>query len=349
LLASEPVSGTIEVVGSRKRIEAKFNELLDKGGMVEFKPGEVRITGSPLFEHFEKTGGAMQSALESPANVTLVCRDKDARELGRIADVPGRLKGGRKELWFDGGLGSSPLSVKLGPIGEDVEGSVKLNWKLTNWDGQHLLHLAFFDKLFEFSKALAKSATIDVLCQVHGNPFFSVNLGLATVDYSKSFSEYMTLIDKARKIAFHFGINPSWTFKAFDADAQETARDLYAIFFGGGLVESMPNVSVRMTCQRSTFKFGVFAQVKGLVTVAIASDWGCTLLGDKIGLGKLTQEYTAVKIAEKKPKKKKGGNQRPKGDVVLMVIGSRDTVRTTRPGELPSDSAFGLRVAPGER
>jgi hypothetical protein len=79
--------------------------------------------------------------------------------LGRLADMPGQIKGGRKESWFDGGLRLSPLSIKLGPMGRKVGGSAKVNWKLTDWNGQNLLQLAFFDKLLDFSMAQGLRST----------------------------------------------------------------------------------------------------------------------------------------------------------------------------------------------
>jgi hypothetical protein len=335
--ALEPVSVEIEFKGGKKA-ETKVSDLLDKGVLVEFKPGEVKITGSPLFEQFEKTGVAIQSVMESPATVTLVCRDAEGHEVGRLTDVPGQRKGGRKESRFEGGLVSSPLSIKLGPMGQDVGGSAKVQLNLTNWDGQNLLHLAFFDKLLDFSKALAASATTDFECQVHGNRFFSVSVRTDPGGFAKPLSEFLTVIDKGRKVARHFGVNPTWTFKAFDADSQETAQELHAIFFEGGLVQRMPNVSLSLTCPRKTFNSGLMAKAKGLVPVSIASDWVYTLLGEKIEVGKLTHEYTAVQLSEKKSRNKRVGKQRSNRVVEIALTGSQETVRTIRPGDLPEQS-----------
>jgi hypothetical protein len=237
-------------------------------------------------------------------------------------------------LWFEGGLGSSPLSVKLGPMGKNIGGSANVSWRFTDWDGQNLLHLAYFDKLLDFSKALVALVTADIECQVHGNTFFSVNVRLDTAAFAKPFYQYMILLDKARKVARHFGINPKWTVVAFDADAQETAHDLHAIFFEGGLVRKTPNVSISLKCRRKTFKFDVLARAKGSVPIAIASEYVYTLLGEEIEVGMLTHEYTTVKIDEKKSRKRRARKQRSNGDVELAVTGSKDTVRTIRPGDL---------------
>jgi hypothetical protein len=71
--ALQPVSGEIEFKGTEEEVAAKVSDLVDNGALVEFKPGEVKITGSPLFERFEQAGGAMQSAVVYPASVTLIC------------------------------------------------------------------------------------------------------------------------------------------------------------------------------------------------------------------------------------------------------------------------------------
>jgi hypothetical protein len=62
-----------------------------------------------------------------------------------------------------------------------------------------------------------------------------------------------------------------------------------------------------------------------------------TLLGEDIAVGTLTHDYTAVRIAERKSRRKRAGKRGSKGDVELAVTGSQDTVKTIRPGDLPPD------------
>ena len=45
--------GKIEFKRRRRRVKAKISEFLDKGSLVKFKPGEVKITGLPLLADFE--------------------------------------------------------------------------------------------------------------------------------------------------------------------------------------------------------------------------------------------------------------------------------------------------------
>src|SRR5262245_42514038 len=86
--------------------------------------GELKVSGTKLFEHIETTGGTFQLALDMPATVTIVCKDGNGNELGRLSELPGRFRGGLKELWYEGGWDNSPLSIMLGPVASGVGGSL---------------------------------------------------------------------------------------------------------------------------------------------------------------------------------------------------------------------------------
>ena len=333
--ALQPVSGVIEFTGAPEDFGAKVSDLVDNGALVEFKPGEVKITGSPLFERFEQTGGAIQSALELPATVTLICKDAKGRELGRLSDVPGQVTGGRKTLWFKGALASSPLSVTLGPMAANMGGSASLNWKLACWSSQYLLHLAYFEQLFEFCRAWLASSETEIHCQVHGNRFFSASVPLETGESAKLLAEYLTLLDKARKVAGKFGINPAWTPQAFDVDSRKNAFDLYAIFFEGGLVRKMPHVRIHIRVQKKGFRSEVLKKCKGPIPIYLSSIWEYMLLGEKIEVGRLTQEFTCVNLSKKEAPGKKRTKKLSPSRVHLLAVGTEDTVMTARPGDLP--------------
>jgi hypothetical protein len=332
--ALQPVSGQIEFKGNKSKVEAKVSDLIDKGALVAFKPGEVKITGSPLFERLEREGGAIQCAVQLAGTLSLTCKDGEGRELGRLSEMPGQLTGGRSELWFDGGLAESPLSVKLGPMAAKMGGSVEVNWKWDNWGGQTLLQLAFFDRLVKFFEALVASAATEVECQLRGTRFFFVSVPLNKGESVKMLAAYLDLLDKARKIAKRFAIDPIWTRHAFDAAALETAKELHTIFFEGGLVTKMPNVVINLQCHKETFRPDVLKRLEGNHPFYLSSTWGCNLLGQETEIGQLTQEFTAVKVAMKKVRKTKRKRTRSNKYVNLVVTGSKETVRTIRPGDL---------------
>jgi hypothetical protein len=280
LCPTEPVSGQIEFKGSKEKIEQKLTDLLDKGALVQFDPGEARITGSKLFESFERVGGAMQAACDVPGTINLVCLDDQGHELARLSEIPGRFTGGKKEAWFEGGLENSPLRVKLGPLGQEVaSGGCNFNITLARWEGQRLLHLAYFDRIYQFFKGLAQSAIGQAEGHVHGNSLFTANLPWNRPGFAVAFSRYLEFLHKARKVVQHVNVNPVWTFKAFDKDGQENVEQLYGIFFEGGWKEAMPKVELTAKCDRKTFRFDVAAQAEQPGFVRLVSHVIYPLLG----------------------------------------------------------------------
>jgi hypothetical protein len=89
-----------------------------------------------------------------------------------------------------------------------------------------------------------------------------------------------------------------------------------------------------VTLRRRTLRPDVLKQAKGLVPISIVTEWVYTLLGEKMEVGNLTHEYTAVQIALKKTRGKKGIRRGQKEGVRLAAKGSKDTVLTIRPGDL---------------
>jgi hypothetical protein len=57
LRAKEEVPLTFTFAGDRDEVRKKVSELLDRGASVTFRPGEVKVRGSELFEQLERAGG----------------------------------------------------------------------------------------------------------------------------------------------------------------------------------------------------------------------------------------------------------------------------------------------------
>src|SRR5262249_55081933 len=121
-------------------------------------------------------------------------------------------------------------------------GSVNMKWALGRWNGQRLLQLAYFDQLLGFCKALTASVQTELQCWRLGNCVLSLPVRLNKDEFVAPVTEYLAVIEKARKVAKRFGINPAWNLEAFDEEAAETAEELYGIFFEGVYVQKMPNV-----------------------------------------------------------------------------------------------------------
>lgn len=217
LLAKEEVPFKFEFAGDKDELGPKISELFDKGGAVTFQPGEVRIAGSKLFDGIEQVGCELQFKVDFPGTLALVCHDANGIELAHLGDVPGRFSGGQKELWFDGELANSPFAVKLGPIADGMNGSVKLDMEFASWDGQHLMQLAFFDRLNQFFRHLPESASSSIECCRDGNTILSTpTLPLQDLSFARPLAHYFDAIGKARKVCQRFNVNPIWTVRGFD-------------------------------------------------------------------------------------------------------------------------------------
>ena len=276
--------------------------------------------------------------------LTLICRDGEGKELARLSDVPGQFIGGRKELWFEGGLVNSSLTLKLGPIAPGMGGSVQMNLNLHRWDGQPLTQLAYFDRLNEFFQALPKSVSTAIECQRDGNTIFSVAIPLQSQPFAVPLSRYFETLSKARKVAHRFNVNPAWTVKGCDLDTLENVEQLYAIFFGNGWSQPMPNVRLTASCIRKTFRFDMAKQAEKPVFVRLISDCSYMFFGEKIEVGRLVQDYTemSVKLVRKTTPAAKGRSKRKRGNkgrgnkqshkdtVEIVLVGSKATVMMTR-------------------
>ncbi len=358
LLAKEEVLLTFDFSGDPDEIGTKVNELIDKGALVAFKPGEVRVTGSKLFEDVEETGCSIQAAINLTGTFTIACRDSEGGELARLSDVPGRYTGGRRELWFEGELVNSPLTIKLGPLAQGVGGSVKLDLNLDKWDGQPLSQLAYFDRLYHFFHTLPHSTESEINCQQDGNQVFSVTLPIQKQPFAGPLAHYLGILSKARKVARHFDVNPTWTVESFDQENQENAEQLYAIFFEDGWRQPMPNVRLTADCIRRTFNSDAARQATKPGFLKLISDCKYMFLSEEIEVGRLVQDYSnmSIRIMDKKrrPAKRKAKGRKKKGKVSnvfrrrtvkIALVGTKKTVMRISKEEEPfSEPAAGLTM-----
>ncbi len=351
LLAKEEVPLTFTFSGDEEVIGKKVSDLIDKGVLVSFQPGELKISGSKLLEPIEQVSCALQASITLTASLTLICRDRDGRELARLSDVPGHVRGGQQELWFDGGLANSPLTLKLGPIAPGVGGSVQLDLSLRRWDGQLLTQLAYFDRLNEFFQALPEAVSTSVECQTDGNTIFSINSAPQSQPFAVPLGGYFKTLWKARKVALRFGIRPTWTLNTCDRDALDTAEQLYAVFFGVGWSEHQPNVKFTASFVRNEINFNVLKMADKPGPVRLTAEFTYTWFGEKIEVGRLVHDYSEMRVdilknktlrASKNKKSKKQGKGKSRkvarnDTVEVAFIGSEATILKVQvEGEAPA-------------
>ncbi|MFH1689390.1 MAG: DUF4365 domain-containing protein [Candidatus Eisenbacteria bacterium] len=157
-------------------LREKLRQLLEVGRSVEFKPGMVALSGSPLFEHMV---GEANEALTVKMGKTysgavdLATFGRDGAELARLDRIPGPIDRGAKAARFSGGYEQSPLKVVLQfplvqPIPED-QVLFEMHFDTAAWVDVPLLHLPHFDRLIAFMRSIEEAAGIRLSCEVEGN------------------------------------------------------------------------------------------------------------------------------------------------------------------------------------
>ena len=232
----EPVQNVdiqVHFKGNDPTLAARVNALINKGETIRFAPGEVEFEGSILFEEFNEVGGAIRVSSELPATTRLTCLDKDHNMISQPLEITGIIEGGRTEQHFRSNQPNAPYTLEFGPIAQG-KGKVHFHADPTVWQGQPLLMASYFEPTLAFFEALVQHGRLGFDCQWQGNPILS---GTGTMGELRGFGDFvyiMGIMNKARKIARHFGINPIFTgHNVFDDEPLRQVETLYDIVFEG--------------------------------------------------------------------------------------------------------------------
>lgn len=299
LMPREPVPLRLEFRPDGEDLESKLTDLVERGEPVTFKSGEVKVTGSGLFESVEANGVTMRWGVNLAATSGIVLNDDQGNIIGEIREIPGEFSGGRSELNYRAGLSSSPFLLEIGPITDKSAGPVCMTLRVSEWDGQLIRHLAYFDKLFDLFCALERAGTTTIDCHHRGNLVFGGTLSKPSGASFAGYLGYLRLIHKARAVCTHFGINPDWSVSAFDRDTREMVEQLHAILFEGAWKASRPNVELTATLKAETVNYDALKSTKepALVVFSGLSDDKWELLGKELNVGRLVYELTDVRAA----------------------------------------------------
>jgi hypothetical protein len=324
-------------------IRGKINDLLDKGGIVAFEAGEVSIVGSKLFEEVERVGFQMQFEVTKEVDLTITSMDKDGNELARLREIPGKFTGGQRELWFSGELCASPLTVKFGPVAPNCGGAFSFHLDPQRWNGQHILRLAYFDRLLEFVQSMSSAASIKAQCEDHGNVVFTATMPLETQPFAIGFCKYLQTLAKGRKVCSRVNVNPVWTIATFDRDAQETFEELDAIFSGAGYSKPSPKLRLKLGCVSHTLSPHLVLPSKKPEHFMIVSTMTYSFMGESVEVGTVRYEFTEVlarmndstsrgrqsQVMQKRRRKVSAIPQR-NAKCELLLIGTPNTVVNAR-------------------
>jgi hypothetical protein len=319
----EAVALKLHVLGSGERIKSKITELFDRGGTIDVEPGEVRISGSKLFDTIEHFGGQLSAVREVHGTVSLIAA-KDGVESARIADIPGKYTGGSKELWFEGSLRNSPLTVSLGPLAIDVAGSTKVNLAINKWDGQKLCHLAYFERIYAFITAVQDSPDAAVALEINGNTTGTLPIKSFSTKEMGLVYDWLTWISKARKVAAQFNVDPDWLTNEITEEWEKDIEELYAIHFNGGYREATPFKTQIFSIDKSTIRF-----TDELAGVSFMSTWTYHVLAETIQIQLV--HYISDVIIKPPTDEQRKGRPNLNGDAIdVVMVGTKSTMTIVR-------------------
>ena len=317
LLAKQDVSIKMTFSGTPGEINKKVSDLLDKGALVEFSPGELTISGSPLFEQMERTGVTMKVGIDLPIKMSLTCRNAEGKELAKLSDLTGTITGGRLELFCEAGLAGSLFSVTMGPIRSDNLGSMKVKVKinLNQWENQRLHHLSYFDYLQRFFAALSGSTATTIECEHNGNIVFSATAPLQSVPFVAPTAYLLETLRQARRVAERLNLNPIWTVNKFDWDSEQAIKELYGVFFENAWLASIPGLRIVWKAQKAQTFGSDGSRTKGRF-VRVTSNWSYSFLGERfVPIERIVRETTEMNLAFRKTRRKVNGPKGQRGNV----------------------------------
>ena len=299
LVPVEPVDFGLTVKGDPTRAAELTDALVGKGQAVHFGPGEVEITGSPLFEEFNEGGGTVKIAHKFEATVTLVCLDEEGNEIVRTSEIPGVVEGGRDEKHFTSRLQQSPFSVEFGPIAQGKGGSVRIHGDPIVWKGQRLLLASYFDLTQRLFTAQVEHKRLVVECRWQGNLIFKVTVRLEDIERSRPFVAFLEIIDKARRIARHFSLDP--VYSEDNLSGEEALSQIvvaYDVVFNNSHHYDPGNHTINITLPKSeAARMNNMDRELHDLTLYTDKDFKLPFMGVELPVGQLAVEATNTNMA----------------------------------------------------
>ncbi len=213
--AIDDVKGKFELKGSPEMIRKKFEDLLDRGLPVTFKPGEINCEDMPLWDEMISQTTKLHVRSSTVMDVGFSFCDENKNILYELRDKQCEVTGGRKEQRFtiqEPGspiLLSSTLTLEKEPDGTIARQTYNIHVSYDAWNGttindlpyfkdvRDLLNAAHRTRFFRFRVRLKGKTVLDIPRPVNGEAEFPAPI-----------REYVNLLDRIRTVCTHFGINP---------------------------------------------------------------------------------------------------------------------------------------------
>ena len=316
----------------------KFHDVHELGKSAVFESAEISISGSKIFENIDSSKIAMTP---STSTGTLVFSDnaKLSESTFRSCEFPANVRGGTKQTTFQSVVDKSPLEVEVvfsnGVDGKETP-TLQIGFNPAIWEDIPICSLPFFSSANELFSHLAKNNTFYMQFIKDGN---SIAAGLVEGFEDDAILQiHQLLVDilKAQKIFRKHNVNPAWNLDAFCRIGAEFDRCFELIengFWKGQCSGAEITGDFVLSNQREIAE--VNREGKKNQHLTLTSDMWFELLGEKIYLGRVAQEFSEVKLKvryKRKPPKKKGRKRssNTKDEVSFFVKASENCEQTMK-------------------
>lgn len=207
----DPVPFTIRFKGKPGEIDRKVADLIERGRAVRFDSSEVEAPDSPLVAAVLQHGVEMQGVRELLVDLELRLFDGENRELGRLAGMPFRFRGGTREMSGEAVLPNSPWALR-GRSEFDDQGGLHLeldfHFDTNKWEGAPLRRLPYFEQLRELILAAPRAVRGALTFWIGGVKVLEQPFGSELPDLLSEVVGHVAILGRAREVAEHLGVDP---------------------------------------------------------------------------------------------------------------------------------------------
>ena len=166
--AKQPVQIHFQFKSKRKLDrENKRKRLFMMGEVVTFKPGELEINGSRLFERLAREGGSVQMRIDFRLHITVTLYQGDTR-LTELSHLPTSMTGGRGNWSLATDAGRFPISFVLRGDETGKDGRFTVNFKLSDWNGVKTSQAKLFAATAKFIHFMGQATHLGLTYHVDG-------------------------------------------------------------------------------------------------------------------------------------------------------------------------------------
>jgi hypothetical protein len=248
LSPKEPFPIKMEILSEHAtEIMKEFSQALAEGSELKLPFGKIKLKGSPLFDEFNNSGGELilKFGDEAPGQLVL---SHPALSRSKSFTMDGNYRLGSKVVTFASSLADAPIGIKCALGIEDNSMDLRFKNLLTRWQGVPVLHLPYFEQVFELFDAMENGKGVHFLFLMRGVTVVEVSCSELATPETKILFNFIYWVARCRTVAKLYNINPKLPeFGNITEEHFQLVDDLLALQAGHKRMIPTPNVSVNCT------------------------------------------------------------------------------------------------------